>query len=185
MFQYTLHVPSPSLEAKTDGVILRRAARGHNILSFLFLSSHILKVNSDTLSDLLANQRLKLPKNSTRKAKIQALMQAPNIRESVSEEILKDIQRQLEEEDISRKKKHRLEDPTSEDIDEEQDTWLKYVLQIRSLSTPNQICMSERRKPRSSSTRIQQSMLAIGCWRTWRRKATWTRKEQATRRPLQ
>ena len=144
MFQYSLHVPSPSLEAKTDGVILRRAARGHSILAFLFLSGHILKVNSDTLSDLLANEKLKLPKNSTRKAKINALTQASSVRESVSEELLKAIQQQLEEEEANRKKKNRSEDPATDEIDDEQEARLKYVyIAIALLPIPYKfVCLS-------------------------------------------
>ena len=122
MFQYTLHVPSPSLEAKMDGVVIRRGKRGYKLLSYLLLSSNILKVNSDTLSELLANEKIRLPKNSTRKTKILALMAAPSVLEDVPQATRQAIEKKLEEEEASRSKKKNNEEIEAEEMDEERES---------------------------------------------------------------
>ena len=114
MFQYTVHVPCSGLEAKADGILIRRGLKGFTLLSYLFLSEHVLKLNSDTLSDLLSQERIRMPKNSTRKAKIFGLMKTATVQDSVADNILQGIVKKMEEEETNRKKRKAA------DEDEEQ-----------------------------------------------------------------
>ena len=97
MFQYTVHVPCSGLEAKADGILIRRGIKGFTLLSYLFLSEHVLKLNSDTLSELLSQERIRMPKNSTRKAKILGLMKTATVQDSVADNILQGIVKKMEE----------------------------------------------------------------------------------------
>ena len=137
MFQYTVHVPSTSLEPKTDSLILRRGKKGFSLLSYLCLTSNILKMTSDTLSQLLLNEKIKCPKNSTRKAKITGLLQASTVQESVPEDMRQAILTRLDEEEASRRKKQSAAGHEGEDQDEEQAPGLKVSLVALLLAAGN------------------------------------------------
>ena len=119
MFQYTVHVPGTSLAPKTDSLVFRRGKKGFSLLSYLCLTSNILKMTSDTLSQLLQNEKIKCPKNSTRKTKITSLLQASTVEESVPEDIRKAILTKLDEEEANKRKKQSTTGNEGEDHDEE------------------------------------------------------------------
>ena len=136
MFQYTLHVPCATLEAKTDNIIIRRGTRGYSLLAYLFLTANILKVNSETLTELLNNEKMKLPKNSTRKAKITSLAKAATVEEHVPPEVRSAIEKKLEEEEANRRKVKSNEANNDEECDDEQAAELHVSMQTNSNMLP-------------------------------------------------
>ena len=120
MFRYTLHVPATTLEAKMESIVIRRGLTGVPLLVYLFLTANILKITSDTLSEILNQERIKLPKNSTKKTKITALLKAPAVQESVPEEARISIEKKLEEDEANRRtKKTNNQAPDADENDDE------------------------------------------------------------------
>ena len=131
MFRYTLHVPATSLETKTDSILIRRGRTGVSLLVYLFLTANILKLASDTLSEILTQEKIKLPKNSTKRAKITALLKSPTIQEQIPEETRISIEKKLEEDELNRKnKKNQAQDGC--EYDDEQVAGLHFENQVYS-----------------------------------------------------
>lgn len=102
--QYTVHVFDPVLEQKMPGFVLRRGPRCHSLLVFLFLNESILDVSSSALTELLAGEHMKMPKNATKAAKIRKLMTAASVMESTDESLRQKIEALLVQRDEAKKK---------------------------------------------------------------------------------
>ena len=134
MFRYTLHVPAASLEPKTESILIRRGRTGVSLLVYLFLTGNILKLTSDTLSEILTQEKIKLPKNSTKRAKITALLKAPMIQENIPEETRISIEKKLDEDEANRKnKKTNNQAQDGYDNDDEQVAGLHIVLKTKCI----------------------------------------------------
>ena len=120
IYPYTLHVPSSALEAKTGGFVIRRAAKSQTMLTHLMKTCEILKVTSLVLSEILNNERVKMPKNSSKAAKIRKLMTLESVRASVTEEELACIEKALCEQEKQRSQKKKEGEAKDEDADDEE-----------------------------------------------------------------
>ena len=86
-----------------------------------FKSQSVLKLRSETLSELALAQNIRLARNATKAAKIRALANSPNVKSNCSPDELQSIENALvamEEKKKSQKKKNNRADSE----DEEEDT---------------------------------------------------------------
>ncbi|CAE6965504.1 unnamed protein product [Symbiodinium sp. CCMP2592] len=109
IYRYTLHVLEPSLEAKLPGFVFRREPGGACLLLFLFRNGGILDVSSDALSELLALEGMRLPKNATKSAKIRKLMTASIVAQNTDESLRSSIEDRLKARDEANKKRKKME----------------------------------------------------------------------------
>ena len=114
IFEYTLHIPCESVAGKMGNVILRRAAHGQSILTWLMKSLEILKVTSSVLSDVVTTHNIRMPKNSSKNAKIRKLMSLPIVKEALTADELACLENKMKQQEENRQKKK-----TSEEKDED------------------------------------------------------------------
>ena len=101
--------------------ILRRAYEGDSLLLTLMKTSLILLASSDSLTQLLRMHGLQLRKNSTKSAKIRALMKLESITKHCNEQILAKIEAALQANDEKRRKNQKGTTTEAADEDEEID----------------------------------------------------------------
>ena len=82
--------------------MIRRAAKSQTLLVHLVKTCEILKVTSLTLSEILVHERVKMPKNSSKAAKIRKLMSLHSVCSSVSGEDLARVEKALADQENRR-----------------------------------------------------------------------------------
>ena len=86
---YTLHLMQDDLASKMRScLIVRPSAKQYDMACWVVKSQSVLKLRSETLSEVALSQNLRLPRNATKAAKIRALCSCPNIKANCSDDEL-------------------------------------------------------------------------------------------------
>ena len=112
---YSLHIPPDSLVMKMGNLVIRRSVNGQKVLTFLMRSLQILKLTNTIISDILAHECIRMPKNSSKAAKIRKLMSLDIVKKTVNSEQLENLEAALKEQEKNRNKKKGHEDPFKEE----------------------------------------------------------------------
>ena len=119
IFDYSLHIPNETMASKTGNVIVRPGCSGQSVLIWLLRSGEIIKLTSSVLSDIIGSHDIRMPKNSSKNAKIRKLMAMNLVKETMSEAELNTLESQLKEQEASRKKKKEEEENNDDGSDQE------------------------------------------------------------------
>ena len=74
------------MESKCGGILLRRGPRAYSLLVHLFISESIMSITSAALSEILIDYECRMPKNSSKHAKIRKLMTLADVKEALGED---------------------------------------------------------------------------------------------------
>ena len=121
IYNYSLHMPSDTAAEKLGGIVLRLAAHGQDLLTWLMRTKEILKVTSAILTDIVANNKIRTPKNSSKNAKIRKLMALQSMKTNLTEQELNKLEAQMKEQENRRNKKRPDEDK-DDDASENEET---------------------------------------------------------------
>ena len=100
---------------KMGNLVIRRSVNGQKVLTFLMRSLQILKLTNTIISDILAHECIRMPKNSSKAAKIRKLMSLDIVKKTVNSEQLENLEAALKEQEKNRNKKKGHEDPFKEE----------------------------------------------------------------------
>ena len=100
---------------KMGNLVIRRSAAGQKVLTHLMQTGQILKLTNNVLNDIMAHECIRMPKNSSKSAKIRKLMTIDIITRTVSADQLQLLEAMLKEQEKNRAKKKTDDDPTKED----------------------------------------------------------------------
>ena len=109
IFEYSLHVADAALAAKSSTILIRRAPQPWSLLVFLFRAEMILQMTSAGLSELLALEGIRMPKNAAKAAKIRGLMETTSVKENTDQNLRDRIEALLQQQEQSRGKRKRTE----------------------------------------------------------------------------
>ena len=115
IFSYTIHVCPASLESKCGGILFRRGPKAYSLLVFLFVSQSIMNITSAALSEILTAYELRMPKNSSKHAKIRKLMTLDDVKTTLGEDGLEGLEQKMLEIEKSRASKKKEKEPEAED----------------------------------------------------------------------
>ena len=133
---YTLHLMQDDLASKMRScLIVRPSAKQYDMACWVVKSQSVLKLRSETLSEVALSQNLRLPRNATKAAKIRALCSCPNIKANCSDDELASIESALIA--MEDKKKKTKKDKVDDSEDEEEDRNLRNRGQINIHSNTN------------------------------------------------
>ena len=107
IFEYTIHVSPASLECKCGGILIRRGSKPYSLLVHLFISETILSITSAALSEILTAYEARMPKNSSKHAKIRKLLTLADVKETLGDHGVARMEQKLQEIEKSRSSKKR------------------------------------------------------------------------------
>ena len=129
--------------------MIRASAKQYDMACWCFKSGSILRLKTDVLTELASTQHIRVPRNSTKAAKIRMLAASPVIKANCSTEELADIEKALLEMDEKRKRKAQKEKTNeSEEEDEDRPCQLQDAEQMANITT---------QEPQNSKYTIQLS----------------------------
>ncbi|CAE7876260.1 unnamed protein product, partial [Symbiodinium sp. KB8] len=119
-YSYTVHCCSNALASKFgSSIIFRRAAQPKPLVVQLILSRDICSATSENLSKILNIYGSRLRKNASKTAKIKAILKLDAVKNYISEQDAKDIEKKCDEMDVKRRARSANAEQ-DEDEDEEQ-----------------------------------------------------------------
>ncbi|CAE7741926.1 unnamed protein product [Symbiodinium sp. CCMP2456] len=121
IFCYTIHVCPASLESKCGGILFRRGPRAYSLLVFLFVSQSIMSITSAALSDILTAYEIRMPKNSSKHAKIRKLMTLDDVKTTLGEDGLEGLEQKMLEIEKGRASKKKEKEPEAEEHADDDD----------------------------------------------------------------
>ncbi|CAE7389174.1 unnamed protein product [Symbiodinium necroappetens] len=98
IFEYTIHVSPASLECKCGGILIRRGSKPYSLLVHLFISETILSITSAALSEILTAYEARMPKNSSKHAKIRKLLTLADVKETLGDHGVARMEQKLQDE---------------------------------------------------------------------------------------
>ncbi|CAE7579412.1 unnamed protein product [Symbiodinium sp. CCMP2592] len=107
IFCYTLHVCPTSMESKCGGILFRRGPKPYSLLVHLFVSENIMSITSAALSDILTAYSIRMPKNSSKHAKITKLMTLDEVKQAIGDAGVARMEAKLLEIDKNRHSKKK------------------------------------------------------------------------------
>ncbi|CAE7789951.1 unnamed protein product [Symbiodinium sp. CCMP2592] len=116
IFEYTVHVSPASMESKCGGILLRRGPQAYSLLVHLFISGSIMNITSAALSEILIDYECRMPKNSSKHAKIRKLMTLADVKESLSDEGVAQMEAKLQEIEKNRSAKKKEKEQETDDV---------------------------------------------------------------------
>lgn len=118
VYDFTAHWCSGALEQKLPcNLLLRRSVTSFCLLAAAVRNGTLLKATNSVLSELLACVSIRLRKNSSKTAKIEALLKSEPVTTQCSETEIKELQAQLQARDQRRSRRTR-DNENDEDEDE-------------------------------------------------------------------
>lgn len=104
LFEYTVHLAPKGVEDKCGcGFLLRRGVKSYGLVAYLVHTLEILKLHSATISEILFEADIRLPKNTSKGLKIRRVLEMDSVKNHVSEGTIASIQKILDEQDEKRK----------------------------------------------------------------------------------
>ncbi|CAE7887532.1 unnamed protein product, partial [Symbiodinium necroappetens] len=103
LFEYTVHLAPKGVEDKCGcGFLLRRGVKSYGLVAYLVHTLEILKLHSATISEILFEADIRLPKNTSKGLKIRRVLEMDSVKNHVSEGTIASIQKILDEQDEKR-----------------------------------------------------------------------------------
>ncbi|CAE6939966.1 unnamed protein product [Symbiodinium sp. CCMP2592] len=116
IFCYTLHVCPTSMESKCGGILFRRGPKPYSLLVHLFVSENIMSITSAALSDILTAYSIRMPKNSSKHAKITKLMTLDEVKQAIGDAGVARMEAKLLEIDKNRHSKKKAAEAEGDDV---------------------------------------------------------------------
>ena len=122
IFDYCIHTCNGVMEGKFGSCfVFRRGARPFSLVTWLVRSTDVVGLLSAVLTDILAANHIRMPKTSTKAAKIRRLLSMDEITKSCSKEEIDRVESILKEQESKRKQKKDPENEEAENKDEDQE----------------------------------------------------------------
>ncbi|CAE7426242.1 unnamed protein product [Symbiodinium sp. CCMP2456] len=123
LFDYTVHLATKPVEDKCGcGFLIRRGVKSFSLVAYLVHTSEILQMHSATISDLLFEADIRLPKNTSKALKIRRVLEMDSVKNHVSQSTIDNIKLILDQQEEKRKKS-KDQKPETEHNDEEDIVW--------------------------------------------------------------
>ena len=128
MAAYSIHLTDGALQQKFGTpIILRPSKHRWTLLAWLIRETSLHLCTSDTLSEFLAQSNLKMPKSSTKNAKIRKLLSIQEVTTQCSPEEIQRMEQLLQEMEQKRKKQAAQQN-ADENEEEDDEALLKQAL---------------------------------------------------------
>ncbi|CAE7490987.1 unnamed protein product [Symbiodinium sp. CCMP2592] len=114
-YDYTTHLCDQSLGEKCGtNLVLRRGKKAFSLMPFLVEKGFILKLTNASLMDYLGSCGLRMPKNTTKAARIRRILQLDSITQECSADKIRDVLAVLDkQEEKRRKKEEKANEPSN------------------------------------------------------------------------
>ncbi|CAE7336219.1 unnamed protein product [Symbiodinium microadriaticum] len=120
LFEYTVHLAPKGLEDKCGcGFLLRRGVKSFGLVAYLVHNMEILKLHSATISEILFEADIRLPKNTSKGLKIRRVLEMDSVKNHVSEGTIASIKKILDEQDEKRKQSKEQKQEAEQNEEEE------------------------------------------------------------------
>ncbi|CAE7583807.1 unnamed protein product [Symbiodinium sp. CCMP2592] len=128
-YDYTTHLCDQSLGEKCGtNLVLRRGKKAFSLMPFLVEKGFILKLTNASLMDYLGSCGLRMPKNTTKAARIRRILQLDSITQECSADKIRDVLAVLDkQEEKRRKKEEKANEPSNEALNPESAIFMIYV----------------------------------------------------------
>ena len=103
------------MQSKCGGILFRRGPKAYSLLVNLFISETIMSITSAALSDLLTACDCRMPKNSSKHAKIRKLMTLADVKEALGDDGVARMEAKLQEIEKNRVSKKKEKEQETED----------------------------------------------------------------------
>ena len=103
------------------GFLLRRSVKSFSLVAYLVHTMEILKLHSATITEILCEADIRLPKNTSKGLKIRRVLDMDSVKNHVSQSIIDKIRSKLDEQEAKRKK-NKQQTPETEQNDEDNDS---------------------------------------------------------------
>ncbi|OLQ00981.1 hypothetical protein AK812_SmicGene16301 [Symbiodinium microadriaticum] len=108
LYGYTLHICDKSLEAKCGtAVILRRGLQELPLMEYLVFSQQILLCTNASLTELLQQHDIQMPKNSTKPQRLRRILAMDQVRNACGDAKIQKLLSLLEEQEAKKKNKEK------------------------------------------------------------------------------
>eukprot|EP00439_Symbiodinium_sp_Y106_P039691 s340_g4.t2 len=108
LFGYTLHICEKSLEAKCGtAVLFRRGFQELPLMEYLVSSQQILLCTNASLTELLQQHDIQMPKNSTKPQRIRRILGMDQVKNACGDAKIQKLLNHLEEQEAKKKKKEK------------------------------------------------------------------------------
>ncbi|CAE7873725.1 unnamed protein product [Symbiodinium necroappetens] len=129
-YDYTIHVSDQIMAEKTGScLVLRRGTKSFSLMPFLVEKGFILKLTVANLMDFFASCGIRMPKNTTKAARIRRLLQMDCITQECSPDKIRAILEVLDKQEEKRRKKgEKPNEPSDEALNRENRGFLTCLL---------------------------------------------------------
>ena len=111
VFEHSMHVLNATMSAKMGCcLVFRKAVHAHSLLSYAVQTASILRLSNDSLEHLLAWQKIRIAKSSTKATRIKKLLESEEVKNKCTSEAVQRILAALAEQEEKRKKKENHEE---------------------------------------------------------------------------
>ncbi|CAE7232876.1 unnamed protein product [Symbiodinium necroappetens] len=117
-YDYTIHLSDQSLAEKCgSSLVLRRGTKSFSLMPFLVEKGFILKLTVANLMDFLASCGIRMPKNSTKAARIRRVLQMDCITQECSPDKIRAILEVLDKQEEKRRKRGETQNEPSDEAE--------------------------------------------------------------------
>ncbi|CAE7646737.1 unnamed protein product [Symbiodinium sp. CCMP2456] len=129
-YDYTIHVSDQIMAEKTGScLVLRRGTKSFSLMPFLVEKGFILKLTVANLMDFFASCGIRMPKNTTKAARIRRLLQMDCITQECSPDKIRAVLEVLDKQEEKRRKKgEKPNEPSDEALNRENRGFLTCLL---------------------------------------------------------